>query len=222
MKKHHTLTKNQERVYAFLKQYLTKNGEGPALGEIAEAMNVKSLRTVTQYLEALERKRLITRERYARGGIRLVEDSHPTEDIIQLPVFASANCGSLSLLAQRTFDEYIPVSNSLIPDRKKELYVIKASGNSLDEAGVSDGDFVLVERTQDVKANDLVVAIIDENAVIKKIAFANNAVILQPVSSDKSHQPIIMRRDFQVFGKVIDVIRVERSDELELIPIEDE
>ena len=67
--------------------------------------------------------------------------------------------------------------------------------------------------------NDLVVAVIDGFAVIKKIEYANNAVILRPVSKDPRHKPIILRRDFRIFGKVIDVIRMPQKGDLEIVPI---
>ena len=87
------------------------------------------------------------------------------------------------------------------------------------DAGVKNGDYVLVEVTEAVSPNDLVVAIIDSFAVIKKIEFANNAVILNPVSSDPQYKPIILRRDFRIFGKVIDVIRIQPKAELEIVPL---
>ncbi len=87
------------------------------------------------------------------------------------------------------------------------------------DAGIREGDYVLVELTEGVMENDLVVAVIDHFAVIKKIEYANNAVILKPVTSDASYKPIIMRRDFQIFGKVVDIIRFPQKGELEIVPL---
>jgi SOS-response transcriptional repressor LexA len=87
------------------------------------------------------------------------------------------------------------------------------------DAGIKSGDYVLVEVTEAVHENDLVVAIVDSFAVIKKIEFASNAVILRPVSSDPQYKPIILRRDFQIFGKVIDVIRVKPKADMEIVPL---
>jgi SOS-response transcriptional repressor LexA len=88
------------------------------------------------------------------------------------------------------------------------------------DAGIRPGDYVLVEMTESVNDNDLVVAIVDSFAVIKKIEFASNAVILHPVSSDPQYKPIILRRDFQIFGRVIDVIRLEKkTQDIEIVPL---
>ena len=219
MKKRDTVTPNQRRVYEFIKQRLAGTGSAPTLMEIASELEVSSLRTVTQYLETLQRKGLILRDRYIQRGIKLVADQGLTEEIIQIPVFGSAGCGSPSILAERTFDEFIPVSAALTDGKKENMFVIKAIGTSMREAGIRDGDFVLVEQTMDVYTNDLVVAVIDDNAVIKKIIFANNAVILQPVSNNPAYKPIILRRDFQIFGKVIQVINVERTEDYQIIPL---
>jgi DNA polymerase V len=105
--------------------------------------------------------------------------------------------------------------------KRDNLFVIKATGGSMTDAGILDGSFVLIEMTEDVTSNDLVVAIIEDTAVIKKISFANNAVILSPVSSDPSYHPIILQRDFKVFGRVVQVIKtVTDQDDYQIVPIE--
>lgn len=220
MKKADILTKNQARVHDFIKGYIGEMGQAPSIDEIAKELGVKSLRTVTQYLEALERKGLIRRERYAQRGIKLIEDEESTKELISLPVFASAGCGSPSVIAECKFDEFINVSADLIGRDKKDAVVIRAVGNSMLDAGIRDGDFVLVRKTENANTGDIVVAIIDETAVIKKIAFADNAVILSPVSSDPLYHPIILSRDFRIFGKVIKTIKVERSDDFQIVPIQ--
>ncbi|MBI4085671.1 MAG: repressor LexA [Candidatus Liptonbacteria bacterium] len=211
------LTPSQRRVYEFIKLRISKSGRSPTLSEIAKEIGAGSIRSVTQYLEALERKGLIRRNRYVQRGIELIKKDGDKEEFVSLPVFASAGCGSPSVIAERTFDEYITVSSNLVDGERDNLFVIKASGESMVDAWISDGSFVLVEMTEDVEQGDLVVAIIDDNAVIKKISFANNAVILNPVSNDPIYQPIILRRDFKVFGRVIEVIRVEKNEEYQII-----
>ena len=216
-----TLTLNQQRVYEFIRTCLA-NGQAPTLNEIASAIDAGSLRSVTQYLEALERKNLIRRNKYAQRGIALVSgDEEPEQELVSLPVFASAGCGSPSIIAERTYGEYVTVAKSFLQGQSTDLFVIKASGRSMIDAGIPDGSFVLVKMTENVTANDLVVAIVDDTAVIKKISYANNAVILSPVTPDKGYEPIIiLERDFKVFGKVIKVIKVEADDDYQVVPLE--
>lgn len=213
------LTQNQKRFYEVLKTHINKKGRSPTVTEIMEKMGFSSPRSVTQYLEALENKGLIRRWRYKNRGIELLSENKSVETVT-IPVIASAGCDQMSIYAEETFGDYICIAKELLLGKPREKIVsIRAIGNSMDEAGVQDGDYVLVEVTENINESDLVVAIIDNFAVIKKIEYANNAVILRPISSDPSYKPIILRRDFKLFGKVIDIIRTPQKGELEIIPI---
>lgn len=213
------LTEKQRRFYESLRLLMEKKGESPTVAELVRLMKFSSPRAVTQYLESLEKKGLIERRRYERRGIRLI-DLEGGQATVQIPVIASAGCDNVSVFAERNFGDYICVATELLQGVKKDNVVcVKATGDSMVDAGIKEGDYVLVEVTEAVSENDLVVAIIDSFAVIKKIEFANNAVILRPVSSDPQYKPIIVRRDFQIFGKVIDVIRMKPKDDMEIVPL---
>jgi len=215
------LTASQKKFYETLKSYINKKGRSPTVSEMTRLMKFSSPRSVTQYLESLELKGLIRRWRYKNRGIELLAPAtFASVDTINIPVIASAGCDQMSIFAEQLFGDFICVDKSLLQGRKKERMVsIRAIGNSMDEAGVQDGDYVLVEVTENLQDNDLVVAVIDNFAVIKKLAIANNAVILNPVSSDPTYKPIILRKDFKLFGKVIDIIRTPQKGELEIVPV---
>lgn len=218
MGRNETLTSKQQKVYNFIKQKLDEKGESPTISEIAAFIKASSLRAVSQYLETLQKKGFIVRSRYAQRGIELAENDG--SELITIPVFASAGCGQPSIMAERSFSEYATVDAGLLGNKRDNLFVIRAIGGSMEDAGVMDNDLVLVERTGDVINNDLVVAIIDDTAIIKKITFANNATILNPVSADPSYCPIIMRKDFPIFGKVINVLKTKHSNEYRYIPLD--
>ncbi len=236
------LTEKQKQFYESLKRLVEKNGESPTVSELVRLMKFSSPRAVTQYLESLERKGLIERRRYERRGIRLREmgiraDGEMSFDnadgngssgnvaTINIPVVASAGCDQMAIFAHRNFGDYVCVATSLLRGIKKDNVVCgKAIGDSMGDAGIKEGDYVLVEVTEAgsdaVHDGNLVVAIIDSFAVIKKIEFASNAVILRPVSSDPQYKPIILQREFQIFGKVIDVIRMKpHKDDIEIVPL---
>jgi len=224
--KTHKLTQKQKNFYDSLKKMMAKNGESPTVSELVRLMKFSSPRAVTQYLESLESKGLIERRRYEARGIRIIgEDGDGSGGVgiatINIPVIASAGCDQMAVYAQRNFGDYICVATELLQGVKKDTVVcVKAVGDSMLDAGIKPGDYVLVEMTEGVNENDLVVAIIDSFAVIKKIEFASNAVILRPVSSDPQYKPIILRRDFQIFGRVIDVIRLEKkTQDIEIVPL---
>lgn len=218
------LTEKQKKFYDSLKKMIEKSGESPTVSELARLMKFSSPRAVTQYLESLEKKGLIERHRYERRGIRLREMNAGDAGsvmTINIPVIASAGCDQMAIFAQRNFGDYICVATELLRGiRKDNVVCVKAVGDSMVDAGIKSGDYVLVEVTEAVQENDLVVAIVDSFAVIKKIEFASNAVILRPVSSDPQYKAIILRRDFQIFGRVIDVIRLKnKTEEMEIVPL---
>lgn len=216
-----SLTGKQTLFFETLKKYISKHAESPTVDELITLTKSSSPRAVTQYLTALERKGLIRRERYKRRGIELciLGNSYGSETV-SIPVIASAGCDNMKVFAEERAGEYLCVSNELVRGKNiQNIACIKAIGDSMNEAGINEGDHVLVEMTQAIMENDLVVAVIDGFAVIKKIEYANNAVILRPVSSDPTHKPIILRRDFNIFGKVIDVIRGHQKGDVEIVPL---
>ena len=223
------LTAGQKRFYETLKTYINKHGRSPTVSEMARLLKLSSPRSVTQYLESLERRGLIRRWRYKERGVALVSKERGTRneeqgmgnaETVTIPVIASAGCDQMNIFATRNFGDYICVDKHLLWGYPKEKIVsIRAIGDSMDEAGVRDGDYVLVEVTENISDNDLVVAVIDNFAVIKKFTLANNAVILRPVSSDPAYKPIIVRRNFKPFGKVIEIIRTPQRGELEVVPL---
>lgn len=222
MIKKNNLTPNQNKVLKFISEYIKTHSKSPTISEIKEKLKLSSSRSVTQYLESLINKGLIEKERYKNRGISLVGKNK--KDTIMLPVFASAGCGSPSIIAQRTFDDFVEVSSSIVKGKKKEnLYVIKAVGNSMNMAGINDGDYVLVERMPDqaFSMGDSVVAIIDDNAVIKKYVQSNDLIVLQPASSDNSHRPIILdsKSTYKIFGKVLRTIRMPKVGDLRYVPV---
>jgi repressor LexA len=214
------LSDGQQKVFDFIHEYTQNKGVSPTLDEIRRYIGVASIRTAAQYLEALERKGFVRRERNARRNIRIVDQNGVEEQLVSVPVFGNVGCGTPSVLTERIFDEFVSVSNALVRKINKEnLFVIRAVGNSMLDAGVRDGDFVLVEKTEDVRTGDMVITIIDDTAVLKRLTITPNAIILDPVTSDKSYPRIIMSRDFQIFGKMIDVIKVGASDEMQVVPM---
>lgn len=202
-----TLTPKQKKVFEYIRTYLEENSVSPTIGEIAEYMCVSSLRTAVQYLESLERKNLIKRIAHASRGIRILTATMRSETVT-LPVISVAGCDNMEVFAQQTFDEFITIDSDFIGGSDPQnVFVFRAVGESMRDAGITTGDLVLAEKTDDVKNKDNVVAIVDGMALIKRINFSPNAVILSPMSQDPQYRPIIMKKDFQVFGKVIEVIK---------------
>ncbi len=214
------LSKKQQRAWECINGYLKKHGVPPTVLELCDLLKVKSLRTVTQYLEILERKGYIIRRKYQKRGIEIIGGKrYFNPATINVPVFGSAGCDNMSILAETEYDDFVPVSKNLLANKDSSKIVgIRAVGHSMEEAGINDGDIVLVEKTESVSPNERVVAIIDDIAVIKRISFSDKAVILNPVTNKPGYRPIIMERNFKIYGLVIDTIRTDNlSENIQLI-----
>ena len=213
------LTPKQKETFEFIKQFIARNGFAPLISELSENFKLKSLRSVTQRLESLEAKGLIKRDRFKHRGIAIIEDTNllSPEGTIRVPVIASAGCDQMEIYAQEKSDEYVSVDKKIISSQKN-IVAIKAVGNSMVDAGISNGDYVLVEVRNDASENDRVVAIIGDMAVIKRFHRRANAVILQPESKNGGYSPIIMSEDSKIFGKVLSVIQISKpQDDYQLL-----
>jgi len=202
------LTQKQKKIFEHICDCLEKDGVSPTILQLAKFMEVSSLRTVTQYLESLEKKGLIVRSRHQSRGIRLATHNDVMTQTVILPVLSSAGCDNMEVFAEQSFDEFITLDRDFIHGKNpQQVFVFRAVGDSMQDAGIETGDLVITERTLKVANKDKVVAVVDGMALIKQINFSPNAVVLQPMSQDPQYRPIIMKKDFQVFGKVIEVIK---------------
>lgn len=210
------LTKNQRVVYDKIKSYIGLTGVSPTLEELSQMLSVQSLNSVLQYLDHLERHGLITRQRYQHRSIALTTaELGVSRGPAVLPVIASAGCDAMNVFAQQEFDEYLAVDRSHIPLGKsvQTLVMFRAIGDSMDAAGIADGDCVLVERTDNVNSGDRVVAAIDGMAVIKRLRrTTDDTLILEPESTNPSYERIIMLDNSRIFGKVLNVIKMEDDE----------
>jgi repressor LexA len=202
------VTPVQEKTFSFLKKYVEKYGEGPTMSELCSAFGLRSLRSVTQRLEALEKKGLIKRDRFQHRSIRILEgvNARIPAGTLRVPVIASAGCDAMEVYAQDEFGEYILVDKNLISVHTN-IAAIKAIGDSMQDAGIRNGDYVIVEVTEAVENGDRVVAIVGNMAVIKQYKKADGVVFLNPENDTGEYHPIIVsQEDSKIFGKVLSII----------------
>lgn len=123
---------------------------------------------------------------------------------IKLPLIGSIACGT-PILAIENIEAEIPVSLDLIKGSSKH-FLLKAVGNSMNIAGINDGDLVLVKQQNTAENGNIVVALIDDEATIKELHKTKEAIVLKPHSTEPKHKPIILNRDFKIQGIVITTI----------------
>lgn len=206
-----SLTPAQKETLAVIQKHTDANGKSPTITELGVALKLRSLRSVTQRLESLERKGLITRNRFQHRSISILDGvkSQISSDLIQVPVIASAGCDAMDVYAEQSFGEYIVVDRSLIGGRRDctNIAAVRAVGDSMQDAGIHSGDYVIVEVTDQVENGDRVVAILGNMAVIKRFSRVDEVVYLNPENKYGTYHPIVVREeDSRVFGKVLSII----------------
>ena len=188
------LTNSQQKVYDFLRQEAS-TGVPPTVREICAGTGLRSTSTVHAHLKTLERLGYISREAGLNRSIR-VEGETPAA---QVPVLGKVTAG-MPILAVEDIEGYIP-----FPKKEgKELFALHVSGLSMRDAGILDGDYVVAERTSTADDGEIVVAMIDDEATVKRLYREKDRVRLQPENPD--FQPIYSDHA-SVLGKVIAVMR---------------
>jgi repressor LexA len=198
------LTPKQKGVLVAIREFMNAKGKTPTIEELRKRLGYRSPNSISQLLKALEEKGFIERTNQRERNIA-VEIQGET---VQVPIVGNITCG-LPILAQQNIEGYIPISRDFLRGDEKNFFILRASGNSLDKAGIKDGDYVLVRSQQAADPGSRVVALIDDEATIKIYKPTKNYVALVPKSSDPSHKPIILSRDFLIQGVVKRVIRKE-------------
>jgi repressor LexA len=213
-----SLSPKQKETLDFIKQYITQNGQSPTITEIKDYFKL-ALRSVAQRIEMLESKGFLIRDNFKHRGISLVEnkDIDHISGTVRVPVIASAGCDAAEIYAQEQYGEFLNVDKKMIGNHS-DIAAIKAIGDSMIDAGIHSGDYVLVEVTENVSSGDRVVAILGEMAVIKRLKITPTAHILEPESAGNGYSPIIMSDGSKIFGKVLSIIPMnDQNDDYQLI-----
>ena len=201
------LTTKQADVLQALKRYYSRHRQSPTLHELCSILGFSSLRTVTQYLETLERKGYIVRYKNIARNIKLldVDSEGLLNRTVSVPVVASVGCDNLSVFANEEYDECIEVDRTLV-ENPKEIVAVRSVGDSMRDAGITDGDYILIQFTDDFKNGDRVAAVVNDMVVVKRFERQDRHIILYPESKDPKYTPIILGGNFKIMGKVLCVI----------------
>lgn len=208
-----TLTSKQKRVLENISLYIQAKGEPPTLEELRRNLGFKSLRTVVQYLDILERKGYMVRRKYARRNIELrpIDAEGRTETLVSVPVVANVGCDDLSTFAQEQYDEFLQVDKKIV-EQNGDIVAVRAVGDSMLDAGIQSGDYILVQFTDNVKSGDRVAAIVGDMVTVKRLERREGVTILYPENKDPKYKPIVLREDFKIAGRVLCVIPAAVAD----------
>ena len=197
-----SLTEKENEMYRYICEATQKNGYSPSVRDIQTALGIKSTATVHSYLNKLEAKGYIQKAQGKSRALRLGSESEERNQSVNVPILGQVAAG-LPILAQENCEGTI----TFCPPRgflRGELFALKIKGESMIEAGILDGDHVIVNRTSYVENGDIAVVMIDDEATVKTFYRENGVFRLQP--ENHTMKPIITK-EVHILGKVIAVVR---------------
>jgi repressor LexA len=192
----------QSEIYNFIKDQIQLKGYPPSVREICEAVSLKSTSTVHGHLARLEKKGYIRRDPTKPRAIELLKDSVIRKELIDIPIIGKITAGQPILAVENVEDTFTLPLN--FTRTNHELFILKVSGSSMIEAGILDGDLAIIEKTNISKNGDIVVALIDNEATIKRFFKEKGHIRLQPENSTMS--PIVVD-DCSILGVLAGIYR---------------
>ena len=197
------ISKKQQEILEYIKMQILQRGFPPAVREICEAVNLKSTSSVHSHLETLEKNGYIHRDPTKPRAIEILDDTFnlTRREMVNVPIVGRVAAGE-PILAQENVENYFPVPTEFMPNN--QTFLLKVKGESMINAGILDGDMVLVEQTPSASNGDMVVALIEDGATVKTFYKEEGVFRLQP--ENDSMDPIIVQ-EVTILGKVIGVFR---------------
>lgn len=198
------ISKKQQEILDYMKNEILNRGFPPSVREICEAVNLKSTSSVHSHLEALEKNGYIRRDATKPRAIEIIDDNFNLvrREVVNVPLVGTVAAGQ-PILAVENIDAYFPIPAEYMPNEQSFMLTVK--GDSMINAGIFDGDQVLVKQQATAENGDMVVALIDDSATVKTFYKENGYYRLQPENDNM--EPIIITVNLQILGKVFGVFR---------------
>jgi repressor LexA len=198
------LTHRQRQVLEYVTASIRSSGIVPSVREIGQALGMRSPSTVHQHLVALERKGYIRRHGDRMRVLEVLDRRlRPSaEEVAHLPLVGRVSAG-LPVLAQENVEEMIPVPRRMVGWQDDNCFLLTVRGDSMTGAGIFEGDMVIVRSQPTADVGDVVVALVGEEATVKRLAADGGRLYLKP--ENPAYPPI--REEFEVIGKVVGLLR---------------
>ena len=198
------ISKKQQEILDYIKNEILNRGFPPAVREICEAVNLKSTSSVHSHLEALEKNGYIRRDATKPRAIEIIDDNFnlTRREVVNVPLVGTVAAGQ-PILAVENIEAYFPVPAEFMPN--EQSFMLKVKGDSMINAGIFDGDQVLVKQQSSAGNGDIVVALLEDAATVKTFYKEDGYYRLQP--ENDTMDPILVYGDIQILGKVFGVFR---------------
>ena len=198
------ITAKQQEILEYIKETILKKGYPPAVREICEAVHLKSTSSVHSHLETLEQNGYIRRDPTKPRAIEILDDCFnlTRREVVNVPILGSIAAGQ-PLLAQENIENYFPLPVDVLPNA--EIFMLKVKGESMINAGIYNGDHILVAQQSHADNGEIVVALLEDSATVKRFYKEDNHYRLQP--ENDFMEPIICN-EVQILGKVVGLMRI--------------
>ena len=197
------ITGKQSEILEYIKKEILNKGYPPTVRDICEAVNLKSTSSVNSHLETLEKNGYIRRDPTKPRAIEIVDDNFnlSRREFVNVPIIGNVAAGQ-PLLAVENIDNYFPIPTEYMPNA--ESFMLKVKGESMINAGIFDGDIIIVEKQNTARNGEIIVALVDDSATVKTFYKEAGHIRLQP--ENDTMDPIIVP-DCTILGKVFGVFR---------------
>jgi len=208
------LTERQNEILTFIKEFLKENGYPPTLREIGKRFQISSTFGVKRHLDALEKKGYLNVESNASRGLCIVDneenylsagESVRNEFFNKIPIVGRVAAGS-PILAEENIEGSVVIDPSFVR-KTEDAFALKVQGDSMINAGIFEGDLVVVSPGDKGKNGDIIVAMLDDEVTVKSLEIKNNKIILLPENDNYKPIFIMDKMNFSVIGKVKGVVR---------------
>ena len=197
------ITAKQQEILEYIKNTILNKGYPPAVREICEAVHLKSTSSVHSHLETLEKNGYIRRDPTKPRAIEIIDDNFnlTRREVVNVPIIGQVAAGQ-PLLAVENIENYFPIPTEFMPNA--ETFMLKVKGDSMINAGIFNGDKILVQKQSDAQNGDIVVALVDDSATVKTFYKEDGHFRLQP--ENDTMDPIIVN-ECSILGKVFGIMR---------------
>lgn len=197
------ITEKQSQILEYIKSEIINKGYPPSVRDICQAVNLKSTSSVHSHLETLEKNGYIRRDPTKPRTIEILDDNFNLvrREMVNVPIVGTVAAGQ-PILAVENIDNYFPIPSEYMPN--EETFMLKVKGESMINAGILDGDHILVLRQNHAKNGDMVVALVEDSATVKTFYKEDGHIRLQP---ENDYMDPIILPDVEIIGKVFGVFR---------------
>lgn len=198
------ISSKQQEILDYIKNEILNRGFPPAVREICEAVHLKSTSSVHSHLEALEKNGYIRRDATKPRAIEIIDDNFnlARREVVNVPLVGTVAAGQ-PILAVENIETYFPVPAEFMPN--EQSFMLRIKGDSMVNAGIFDGDQVLVKQQTSAENGDIVVALVEDSATVKTFYKEDGYYRLQP--ENDYMDPILVQDNLQILGKVFGVFR---------------